>query len=132
MVANILVVDDDPSVRTLLSSFLKLLGYDFQLAEDGQAALDSIRKNRPDLVLLDIAMPKMGGLEFLKASKSIYPELPVIMITARVDDELAKTAMEGGAADYITKPIGLEYLATTIKAMLAITMDSRAADWKGP
>ena len=100
---KILVVDDEESVRY---SFQRAFGKDYQIvtAETGEEALSEIERSSPGLVLLDIRMPKMSGLDVLRRIKEGYPELPVILMTAHSDTDTAIEAMKLGAFDYITKP----------------------------
>jgi DNA-binding response OmpR family regulator len=118
---KILVVDDDELVRNALSRYLTVEGYDVETAADGEAGLKRLHDDPPSLVLLDLNMPKMGGLEFLKAEKTGRVGVPVILVTAVEDEALAKSAMRLGAADYILKPIDFGYLSTAIRAILAAT-----------
>jgi len=100
---KILVVDDEESVRY---SFQRAFGKDYQIvtAETGEEALSEIERSSPGLILLDIRMPKMSGLDVLRRIKEGYPELPVILMTAHSDTDTAIEAMKLGAFDYITKP----------------------------
>lgn len=110
----ILVVDDKIENRELISFHLIQNGYRVITAESGHAALETIRLESPDLVLLDIKMPGMDGIETLKKIKSMAPSIPVAMVTAVWDEEEAKIAMEAGAFEYITKPIDFEYLKLAV------------------
>lgn len=103
---NILVVDDHEEIREALSEILEEEGHDISQAVDGLDALEAINKSRPDVVLLDIAMPGMDGLETLQRIKS-QPELadiPVIMVTAQGDRQNMVKAVQLGVRDYVTKP----------------------------
>lgn len=111
---TILVVDDKIENRELISFHLIQNGYQVIKAESGHAALDAIRIENPDLVLLDIKMPGMDGIETLKKIKTMAPSIPVAMVTAVWDENEAKKAMEAGAFEYITKPIDFEYLKLAI------------------
>lgn len=108
---KILIVDDDKSVRYFLDLFLKKKGYqDVQSVETGQEALDIINKEEINLVLLDVRLPGMDGIEVLRRIKQINNQIPVIMITAFPEEEKAKEAIKEGAHDYIIKPFDLYYL----------------------
>lgn len=108
---KILIVDDDKSVRYFLDLFLKKKGYQNVIAvESGQEALDIIKKEDIKLVLLDVRMPGMDGIEVLRNIKQIRNETAVIMVTAFPDEEKAKEAIKEGAYDYIIKPFDLYYL----------------------
>ena len=111
---KILVVDDEYEVVRLLQKFLKSKGYDVDTATSGAEAIEKVRTGKPQMVLLDIIMPRMGGLDTLKEIKKIDPDVAVIMVTAVIDEELVKRALELGAYDYITKPIDLKYMETTV------------------
>lgn len=103
---NILVVDDHEEIREALSEILEEEGHDISQAVDGLDALEAINKSRPDVVLLDIAMPGMDGLETLQRIKS-QPQLakiPVIMVTAQGDRQNMVKAVQLGVRDYVTKP----------------------------
>ncbi|MFH2202471.1 MAG: response regulator [Elusimicrobiota bacterium] len=116
---RILAVDDDESILNVLSRFLKPLGYALAIASSGAEALEIIRRQPPDLILLDINMPGIDGLEVLRQARQLIPAVPVIMVTGSDDAEVAKQAMALGAVDYVTKPFDLGYLEDSIKANLA-------------
>lgn len=111
---NILVVDDDPSIRNMLSIVLKKENYNVFLAESGETALGIIRKKDIKLVISDIKMHGMSGIELLGRIKTIKPEIPVLMITAYASTDDAIEAMKMGAEDYVTKPFNLEELKIVI------------------
>ena len=112
--AKILVVDDEIESRERLSEFLTMRGFEVETASRGSAALEKIAADPPDLVLLDVRMPGMNGLQILKAAKALHPDLGVIMVTAVPDGAITREAMKLGAYDYITKPIDINYLATKV------------------
>ncbi|HBF43754.1 MAG TPA: two-component system response regulator [Desulfobacteraceae bacterium] len=112
---SILVVEDGQSQREMLRDFLRDKGYDVFEAKNGGRALDQVRQNYFDLVLLDYKMPEMDGLEVLENIKGINPEIDVIMMTAYGTIETAVDAMKAGASDYITKPVELEELLILIE-----------------
>src|SRR5512140_1144890 len=99
---KILVVDDEAEVVRLLQDFLTSKGYEVSTALNGVAALARVKETKPDIVLLDIMMPGIGGIDTLKEIKRIDPTIAVIMVTAVVDEELANRAVKLGAFDYIT------------------------------
>jgi DNA-binding response OmpR family regulator len=111
---KILVVDDEIAIRNLLKEFLTRKGYDVYTASDGRAAIAEVKKIRPHLILLDIMMPGMGGIDTLKEIRRIDPKVGVIMVTAISDQHLGKRAIELGAFDYITKPLDFDYLETAV------------------
>ena len=115
---RILVVDDEELVCNVLKEFLKLKGYDVHRASDGPTAIGLVKEIRPHIVLLDIIMPGMGGLDVLTEIKKIDPKVGVIMVTGVADHELAKRTIELGAYDYITKPIDLDYFESVVMVMI--------------
>jgi len=117
---QILVVDDNEEICSLLSEHLTRQGYAVRVAEDGAIAVREVVKQAPDVVLLDINMPVLGGLEALTAIRAIAPNVAVIIVSGQLDLERAKRSLAYGAFDYITKPFGLPYLIETIEtAMLS-------------
>ncbi len=116
--AQILIVDNEESMREFLSIVLKKEGYACLTAEDGDHALRVIEKEPIDLVLSDIKMPRMNGLELLKALKEVSPETVVVMMTAFASTETAVEAMKEGALDYLTKPFQIDEVKLIIKNAL--------------
>lgn len=111
---RVLVVDDDPKSLKLLATRLTQEGYRVVAAQSGKDALKAIKFEKPGLVLLDIMMPQMDGIETLKQIKAIQADIPVAMVTALWDNNEAKRAFEAGAYEYITKPIDVEYLKMAV------------------
>lgn len=111
---SILIVDDEPNYLVVLSELLKDEGFEVFTAPGGTKGLELIRDTDLDLVITDMQMPGMDGLEFLQAIKEIYPELPVIMITAFAEIEKAVAAMQMGAYNYLAKPFSNEELLVNI------------------
>ena len=116
---KILVVDDDPEVRMATRDFLASKGHDVTLAEDGVQALKLLATVKHDVVLLDVAMPEMDGMEALRRIVASYPNLPVIMVTANADIEITSKVLRLGAADYVPKPFDLDYLDQAINIQLS-------------
>jgi len=110
----VLVVDDDPKHLKLVSLKLAEAGYRVINAQSGKDALESIKIEKPGLVLLDIMMPDMDGLETLKKIKAMDPDIPVAMVTAIWDNDEAKKVLEAGAYEYITKPFDMEHLKSAV------------------
>ena len=107
---NILAVDDDDMICELISDFLTQRGYGIQTANSGEAALNIISQKKPDLVLLDLAMPGMDGEETLKEIKKRYRDLTVIIVSVMTDEKKARRLLQEGASDYIVKPINFHYM----------------------
>lgn len=114
MTGRVLVVDDDCDVVEILREFLSAKGYEVLTANDGAEALRKVKEERPHLILLDIQMPRMDGLEVLRQLRQIDQEVGVIMITGVNEQEIARKAMELGAFDYIMKPLDLPYLEQSL------------------
>ena len=112
--AKVLVVDDEPEAVELLVEFLSSKGYEILTATSGEEALRRVKDDRPHLVLLDIRMPKMSGLEVLKRIREIDAEMGVIMVTAVNEEDVGRQALELGAFDYIVKPLDLKYLERSL------------------
>ena len=116
--ATILVVDDDKGMREFLDIMLTREGYDVSCARDAREGLDRCRKQRFDLIITDLRMPKIDGIEFLKSVKDVSPESLVILITAYASGETAVSAMKEGAYDYIEKDFNIEEFTSTIRSAL--------------
>src|SRR5438067_9939829 len=114
---TILVVDDEPKIADLARDYLEHAGFAVRIATDGDAALAAVRRDRPDLVVLDLGLPGRDGLDVTRAIRR-DSNLPVIMLTAR-DDELDKLlGLELGADDYLTKPFSPRELVARVRAVL--------------
>lgn len=111
---RILVVDDEMNVIRLLEKFLISKEYEVFTAADGPTAVDKVKKLKPQIVLLDVLMPGMNGVDVLREIKEAEPDTSVIMVTAVGDEEIARDCLKLGAFDYITKPINLDYLETCL------------------
>jgi DNA-binding response OmpR family regulator len=117
MSEKILIVEDEISLQETLAYNLKKQGYDLFVAGDGQTALELIRQQKPDLILLDIMLPGMDGFEVCRKIRTEF-STPVLMLTAR-DDEIDRVVgLEVGADDYLTKPFSMRELIARVKAML--------------
>lgn len=114
---RILVVDDEPRMRRFMAMNLELEGYQVIEASNGLEAVQRVREDLPDLVLLDVMMPEMDGFEALRLIRQ-SSNVPVIMLTVRSDEEDKVRGLELGADDYVTKPFGPRELASRIKAVL--------------
>jgi DNA-binding response OmpR family regulator len=117
MTKTILVVDDKPNMRAMVRDYLTEENFHVLEAENGQQALAVTRQEKPDLILLDIMMPKMDGYEFLQAFRK-EQSTPIILLTARLEETDKVLGLELGADDYVTKPFGLRELEARIRAVL--------------
>ena len=115
--ASILVVDDEPQIRRVLRSTLSAKGYVITEAKSGEEAIESVRKERPGLVLLDMNMPGMGGVEACKEIRRAS-DAAIIMLTVRNAERDKVAALDAGADDYVVKPFGIEELLARIRAAL--------------
>ena len=115
---QILVVDDDAAVRNSLQRALELEGYAVDLAENGEAALDFLSRSDVDAIVLDVAMPRVSGLEVARRVRASRDPTPILMLTARdeVDDRVA--GLDAGADDYLVKPFALRELYARLRALL--------------
>lgn len=120
---RILVVDDELEVRLVLREFLSGRGYDVQLAESGMRALEIAAEFNPQVVLLDVMMPKMDGVETLRQLLEARPGLSVIMVTANSDVGTTSKLLALGAADYIPKPFDLDYLDQAISIQVSAAQE---------
>lgn len=127
MVKTILIVDDKSSVRTLVRDYLTEEGFRVVAAEDGRDALYVARHDKPDLILLDIMMPEMGGYEFLRLYRK-ERNTPVILLTAKLEESDKVLGLELGADDYVTKPFGMRELVARIRAVLRRTGQDTPTD----
>ncbi len=120
MSKRLLLVDDSETVIQFEKLILRGLGYDLSTAKNGKLALEAVKANQPDLILLDVMMPEMDGLETLRHLKQ-NPEtqhIPVIMVTTKGDPEMANQAVAAGCNDYITKPVDRTELLAKLRTHL--------------
>lgn len=122
--ARILVVDDDPDIRSLLRELLERAGHEVFTAEDGRDALRSLYEKRPDLVVLDVAMPELDGWGTLERVRDLS-DVPVLMLTARTGELEKVRGLRAGADDYVTKPFGRQELLARAEALLRRTAGRR-------
>jgi two-component system, OmpR family, response regulator len=125
--ASVLVVDDEPGVRDMLTDALHLQGYQVKAVADGFEALKELRSSHFDLVVSDINMPKIDGYEMLERMRTVGDATPVILLTARGEKADLARGFRTGADDYVTKPFGLEELSLRIEAVLRRTMGNGVA-----
>jgi len=117
MAKKILVVDDKLELRTLLKSYLTQEGFEVVTASDGQEALYVARHERPNLIILDLMMPEMGGYEFMRAYNR-EADTPVVVLTAKIEENDKVLGLELGADDYVTKPFSPRELTARVRAVL--------------
>jgi two-component system, OmpR family, response regulator len=118
---NVLVVDDEAVLAEMVSMALRYEGWNIATAGDGSAALDAARTQRPDVVVLDVMLPDMSGLDVLRNLREENPQLPVLLLTAKdaVEDRIA--GLTAGGDDYVTKPFSLEEVVLRLRALLRRT-----------
>lgn len=119
---HMLIVEDDPDVGMGLQDFFELKGYDVTLATDGEKAIELIAQHNYDVVLLDVMLPKKNGFEVLRESQELGVTVPVLMLTAKGDQEDILQGFGLGIDDYVTKPFNAEELAARVKAILHRTL----------
>ncbi|HKW91432.1 MAG TPA: response regulator [Methylomirabilota bacterium] len=126
--ARVLVVDDELEFRKVLAEYLEDRGFDVIEAQDGEEALDRVPDFHPHIVLMDVMMAGMGGVEALRRIKTTAPETCVIMVTAVEDIDSARGALALGASDYVTKPFSFQYLDSVLEVhMLMDHIDPKSA-----
>jgi len=124
---SILIVDDELLIRDLLYDFFVSQDWQPSMAENGQKALDILEKGNIDLVLTDLRMPEIDGLELTTEMRQLYPDIPVIIMTAYPSVESAVQALRNKVADYITKPFNINKLYKSVIAQI----ESKKQDQKG-
>jgi CheY-like chemotaxis protein len=115
---RILLVDDEAKNLLLLQRFLTLGGFQFDSAQNGAEAIQRVEQHPPHLILLDLKMPVMDGMEFLRWLKEYHPQIPVFILTANYLEETVQEATSLGAREYITKPLNLSQLQQKIEHVL--------------
>jgi two-component system, OmpR family, KDP operon response regulator KdpE len=113
---RILVVDDEPAILRFLRAGLSSHGYGVLEAQTGQAALDAVRQHRADMMVLDLGLPDLDGLEVIQRVRGSGDMLPIIVLSSRDDEQAKVAALDFGADDYVTKPFGIEELLARIRA----------------
>jgi len=115
---KILVVDDEPAIRRFLKTSLATQGYTVIEAEDGKAALETLKRNTVDVLVLDLGLPGLDGFEVLSLVRGSGSTVPVIVLSARADEAGKVRALDLGADDYVTKPFGIDELLARIRAAM--------------
>jgi DNA-binding NtrC family response regulator len=121
---RILIVDDDPGQRSLLDSFLRSQKFETVLADSGQLALETLRAGKFDMMISDVRMPGLTGLETLRLARKEHATLPVLLVTAFTDVRDAVAAMRDGAVNYLSKPIDLDELLASVRAAIGISQSA--------
>ncbi len=118
---KILIVDDEPDVASLLNLMLRSKGYETIIASDGQEALEKARHEQPDLIVLDIMLPRLDGYKVARMLKfdEKFSHIPIIMVTAKIQEKDKKTGLEMGADAYVTKPFDTAMLLEKINEVLS-------------
>ena len=115
---RILVIDDEPPIRRLLKTALTAQSWRVEEAADGPEALEFLRRNKMDLIVLDLGLPQMDGLEVIRQLRDGGNHTPIVVLSSRDDEKGKVAALDLGADDYVTKPFGVEELAARIRAAL--------------
>lgn len=119
MKAKILVIDDELHICNLLEEFLTREGYDVTTSTSAREGIEKIKVERPQIILLDIRMPDMSGIEAIKKIREVDKNVGIIMATAVMDEKIAQEAIKLGAEEYIVKPFDLDYLKKSLLAKIA-------------
>jgi len=123
---QILVIDDEQAIRDLISEVLNIAGYEVSIATDGLDGLNKIRKQKYDLIILDVNLPKLDGFAILEKVRESAPTQPIIMISARTDKDDVTHGLRLGADDYVRKPFSVEELVLRIENRLKRNVKSQA------
>jgi two-component system KDP operon response regulator KdpE len=115
---RVLIVDDEPAIRRFLRTGLSAQAYHVSEAEDGQAALDFLRRNPSDIVVLDLGLPGIDGFAVIKSLRDGGSSVPIVVLSSRADEAGKVRALDLGADDYVTKPFGMEELLARVRAAL--------------
>ncbi len=121
--SRILIAEDNAAIRRALTRFFQEKGYAVEAAEDGLAALKAIERERPDVMLLDMLMPRLDGLGVIREVRARGWDLPIVLLTGSADAELAKRSLSLGARDFLVKPFSFHLLEETVRWHL----DARAS-----
>lgn len=130
---NILLVEDDASLSTVLADYLRSKDYTVETANNGKEAWELIMIKHYDLIISDIMMPRVNGFELLKLVRAQYPDMPMIMLTAKVDRDDIMHAYELGCDDYVTKPFSMDILICKMEAVLRrcrVRLETEQTEWQ--
>jgi two-component system, OmpR family, KDP operon response regulator KdpE len=129
--SRILIVDDEPQIRRVLRTSLTAQGYNLRTAADGEAALETFEDWPPDLVITDLSMPNLSGLEFCRKLRA-HSQVPILVLSVRGEEQVKVEALDAGADDYITKPFSIAELLARIRAALRRASASQADETSSP
>lgn len=115
---KVLVIDDELTFGEIVKDYLDEMGFQTLIATNAKTGLKLVQKERPDLILLDVLMPEIGGLECLRRIKMMSPDTIVVVISGLQDEQIARQAIRRGAFDYVTKPFDLAYLQENLIARI--------------
>jgi DNA-binding response OmpR family regulator len=115
---NVLIIEDDPALLRGLKDNFAAQGYEVRTANDGQRGMDALLKEPPDLLLLDLMLPKVNGYEICRIARARHLDMPIIMLTAKGQEDDIVRGLELGADDYVTKPFSIRELLARVKAFL--------------
>jgi two-component system, OmpR family, KDP operon response regulator KdpE len=115
--ARVLIVDDEPQITRVLRTALSTQGYSLRIAADGVQAMDAVHNWKPDLVITDVSMPEMNGVELCREIRAIS-KIPIIILSVRNQDRMKIEALDAGADDYVTKPFSIQELQARVRAQL--------------
>ncbi len=132
--SRVLIADDNPQILELLEAYLEPLGVRVLLAADGEATLAAVERDQPDLILLDVMMPKRSGFEVCRLLKEDrrYRDIPIIMVTALNEAGDIERARECGADDFLSKPVNKIELLARVQNLLKLRNPKQALDRRGP
>ena len=125
-IPRILIVDDDPGQRSLLDSFLQSQGFETVTVDSGERALETLRAGPFDMMISDVRMPGLSGLETLRRARQEHATLPVLLVTAYADIRDAVGAMRDGAVNYLAKPIDLDELLASVQQATGVSESASA------
>jgi len=129
---RVIVAEDSPTQQLQIEAYLTDNGFEVELAANGREALDKVHENRPDVVVTDLEMPEMNGLELVSALQAEYRDLPVVLITARGSEKIASAALQAGAASYVPKQELENNLASTLKRILDVIASDQSEEERLP
>ncbi len=129
--ASVLIVEDEPSIGEVASVYLKRAGYQVNVARDGPSALEALARGLPDLIVLDLMLPGVDGLEITRWLRA-RSEVPIIMLTARREERDRIAGLEMGADDYVVKPFSPQELVSRVRAVLRRTRGSPQSEGEAP